>query len=223
MKKYQNLWKYAQKIIPGGNGLISKRPERYCKDQWPIFFSKAKGVNVYDLDGKKYIDMAQMGVGAFILGYKNEYVDQSVIKRIKNGIASTLNSTAEIELAKTILKIDKFADQVKFSKSGGEAMSIAVRIARAYSKKSKVIFSGYHGWHDWYLSTNLQSKKNLNKHLLIGLTPLGVPKELKGTALPLEYNNISELNKLIDRNKNISAIIVEGCRFNKPKKNFVKF
>jgi len=222
MKKYQSLWKYAQKIIPGGNGLISKRPERYCKDQWPIFFSKAKGVNVYDLDGKKYIDMAQMGVGAFILGYKNEYVDQSVIKRIKNGIASTLNSTAEIELAKTILKIDKFADQVKFSKSGGEAMSIAVRIARAYSKKSKVIFSGYHGWHDWYLSTNLQSKKNLNKHLLIGLTPLGVPKELKGTALPLEYNNISELNKLIDRNKNISAIIVEGCRFNKPKKNFVK-
>ena len=222
MKKTFKLWKFAQTIIPGGNGLISKRPERYCKNEWPTFFSKTKGLNVYDLDGKKFIDMAQMGVGAFILGYRNQYVDNAVKKKIDKGIGSTLNSTSEIELAKTILKVDKFADQVKFAKGGGEAMSIAVRIARAFSKKSKIIFSGYHGWHDWYLATNLKNSNNLNKHLLKGLTPLGVPKELKGTALPLEYNNEKELLSIVKNNKNIAAIVVEGCRFNLPNKNFVK-
>lgn len=221
MKKTLKLWKFAQTIIPGGNGLISKRPERYCKNEWPTFFSKTKGLNVYDLDGKKFIDMAQMGVGAFILGYRNQYVDNAVKKKIDKGIGSTLNSTSEIELAKTILKVDKFADQVKFAKGGGEAMSIAVRLARAYSKNSKIIFSGYHGWHDWYLATNLKNSNNLNKHLLKGLTPLGVPKELMGTALPLEYNNEKELLNLIKNNKNIAAIVLEGCRFSLPNKNFV--
>lgn len=221
MKKYLKLWKYAQKIIPGGNGLISKRPDRYCKKEWPTFFSKTKGLNVYDLDGKKFIDMAQMGVGAFILGYNNQYVDNAVKKKINDGIGSTLNSTSEIELAKIILKVDKFADQVKFAKGGGEAMSIAVRLARAYSKNSKIIFSGYHGWHDWYLATNLKNSNNLNKHLLKGLTPLGVPKELKGTALPLEYNNEKELLNLTKNNKNIAAIVLEGCRFSLPNKNFI--
>ena len=136
----QKLWKKALKIIPGGNGLLSKRPSRYAPDIWPTYFSKAKGCFVWDLDGNKYIDMSQMGVGTAILGYSNVEVDNAVRKVIKNGVSSTLNAPEEPELAEKLLKLNPFAQGVKFARSGGEAMSIAVRIARAYTKKSKVAF-----------------------------------------------------------------------------------
>ena len=95
------------------------------------------------------------------------------------GITTTLNCTEEYLFAKKILQTDKFANQVKFAKGGGEAMAIAIRLARSYSDNDEIAFSGYHGWHDWYLATNLQSTKNLNKHLLSGLEAKGVPNSLK--------------------------------------------
>ena len=118
------------------------------------------------------------------------------------------------------MKIDKFAQQVKFARGGGEAMSLAVRIARAHTNKSKILFCGYHGWHDWYLAANLSNIKNLNNHLLKNLKPVGIPKILKGSAEPIEINNILELRKKADK-KNISAIVVEPARFNYLDKKFV--
>ena len=154
-KNPRNIWKKATKIIPGGNGLLSKRPDRFLPNGWPIYYSKAKGSYIWDLNNRKYIDMSLMGIGTSVLGYKNLYVDNYVKKKIDLGINTTLNSTEEYELAKEILKIDKFAQQVKFARGGGEAMSLAVRIARAHTNKSKILFCGYHGWHDWYLAANL--------------------------------------------------------------------
>jgi len=182
MNKGQKLWLKAEKIIPGGNGLLSKRPDRYLPKFWPTYFSRSKGINIWDLENNKYLDMAQMGMGTCILGYANKEIDQKVKKIIDKGINSTLNCPEEFELAQKLLKYDKFADQVKFAKGGGEAMSIAVRLARAKSGKDIVAFSGYHGWHDWYLATNLKNKNNLKDHLLPGLEPLGVPKKLKKFA-----------------------------------------
>ena len=153
------LWKEAEKIIPGGNGLLSKRPQRYLPDYWPTYYTKSKGLNIWDSNGKKYIDMAQMGVGTCVLGYSNKSINNKVIKSIKYGNNSTLNSIDELVLAKKLLRIDKFADQVKFARGGGEAIDIAIRLARAYSKKDNILFSGYHGWYDWYLATNLAKKK----------------------------------------------------------------
>ena len=192
----KNLWDKAKKIIPGGNGLLSKRPERFLPDGWPTYFKKASGVFIWDLNNKKYIDMTSMGIGTSVLGYNNKFINNFVKEKIDRGINTTLNCYEEYELGKELLKIDKFADQVRFTRGGGEAMSLAIRIARSKSKKTKIIFSGYHGWHDWYLSANIKNIKNLNNHLLKNLKPLGVPKIYKNSAIPLEFNNISQLQAL---------------------------
>ena len=221
MKNPKKIWSNALTKIPGGNGLLSKRPDRFTKFFWPTYYSKAKDIYLWDLNNKKYTDMSLMGIGTAILGYSNKKIDNFVSKKISTGVNTTLNSTEEIELAKQLLKIDKFADLVKFSRSGGEAVSIAVRIARAKNKKSKILFSGYHGWHDWYLSANLKNKKNLNNHLLKDLSPLGVPKELSGTNVPVKFNSTDDLKKKI-KIKNIAAIVLEPGRFDKIEKSFVK-
>ncbi len=219
--KSKILWNKAKKIIPGGNGLLSKRPERFLPNGWPTYFKKADGVFIWDLNGKKYLDMTSMGIGTSVLGYNNKFVNKFVKERIDKGINTTLNCYEEYELARELLKIDKFADQVRFARGGGEAMSLAIRIARSKSKKTKIIFSGYHGWHDWYLSANIQSIRNLNNHLLKNLKPLGVPKIYKNSAIPLEFNNVDQLNKL-SKIKNLAAIVVEPSRMEKLSKKFVK-
>ena len=218
--KTPKLWNSALKLIPGGNGLLSKRPNRYLPGYWPTYFKIAKGIKLKTLNNKSYIDMSNMGVGASILGYSNNYVNKKVKKAIDMGIASTLNCKEEYDLAKEFLKHDKFADNVKFARSGGEAMSMAIRIARSNSNNDKVAFSGYHGWHDWYLATNLKGKEKLKEHLLPGLNPLGVPKALKNTVIPFRYNNIKDFKKVISKNK-LAAVVVEGSRFEYPSKDFI--
>ena len=222
MKLSQKLWKESLRVIPGGNGLLSKRPDRFSPNNWPIYYSKAKGYNIYDLNNKKYIDFTQMGTGAAILGYADKDVNNFATKEISKSVNTTLNSPLEVALAKELLSINAFAGSVKFSRGGGEAMSIAARIARTYTKKDIVIFSGYHGWQDWYMATNLSSKKNLNTHLLPGLKANGVPKNLINSIIPCSYNNAIELKKLLKKyKKNIAAIIVEGARNTYPSKEFL--
>lgn len=220
MNRGLGLWKRAIKVIPGGNGLLSKRPDRYAADIWPAYFSKAKGVELWDLDGNHYIDMAQMGIGAAILGYSNEEVNRAVEKVIDAGISTTLNAPEEVYLAEKLLELNPFAGGVKFARTGGEAMAIAVRIARAHSGRDKVAFSGYHGWSDWYLATNLTGENNLGEHLLPGLAPKGVPKGLAGTALPFQYNNIKVLEEIVAKN-DIGVIVIEGARYDYPTKEFL--
>ena len=106
MNKGQKLWLKAEKIIPGGNGLLSKRPNRYLPKFWPTYFSRSKGINIWDLENNKYLDMAQMGMGTCILGYANKEIDQKVKKIIGKGINSTLNCPEEFELAQKLLKYD---------------------------------------------------------------------------------------------------------------------
>ena len=115
-----------------------------------------------------------------------------------------------------------WSNMVKFTRSGGEANAVAIRIARAASGRDKIAICGYHGWHDWYLAANLSSKDKLNKHLLSGLKPLGVPKSLSGSTLTFSYNNISELEDLIKKNKDIGVIKMEVSRNLEPKHGFLK-
>jgi glutamate-1-semialdehyde 2,1-aminomutase len=220
MNKGQKLWKKAINIIPGGNGLLSKRPDRYAKEMWPVYFKSAKGVEIEDLDGNKYIDMAQMGIGAAILGYADERVDEKVIQSIKSGISTTLNPPEEVYLAEKLIELNPFAGGVRFARTGGEAMAIAVRIARAYSGKDTVAFSGYHGWSDWYIAANLQGEDKLDDHLLPGLKPKGVPRSLLGSIYPFRYNNIEEFREVINNN-DIGVIVFEGARYDFPEPEFL--
>lgn len=222
MNKGLELWKKALGMIPGGNGLLSKRPERYAPDIWPTYYESAKGCKVTDLDGKTYIDMAQMGIGTAILGYADEDINSYVIENIDKGVNTTLNTTEEPKLAEMLLDIDKFAGGVKFARSGGEALQIAIRIARAYTKKEKILFSGYHGWSDWYLAANLNSTSNLKNHLLDGLEPLGVPSGLNDTVKGFKYNDVLDFKKKIDNsNKEVAAVIIEGARDALPTQYFI--
>jgi len=220
--KGQELWVKAKTLIPTGNQLLSKRIERYLPENWPSYYKKAKGCKVWDLNSNKYYDFAQMGVGSCVLGYANYYVNKSVKKAISDGSMATLNSYEEVELAEKLVSLHPWADMARFSRTGGEACSIAVRIARAASGKDKVAFCGYHGWHDWYISSNIEDSKNLNSQLLTGLKPNGVPKELKGNTLPFIYNDIDSLKNIIDNNKDIGVIIMEPQRTQKMSIKFLK-
>lgn len=221
IKKGPQLWNEAKKIIPGGAQLLSKRAEMFLPEQWPCYFTKAKGCEVWDLDGNKFIDMYSMGIGSCLLGYADPDVNKAVKAAIDMGSACTLNSPEEVELAKLLIKLHSWADQVRYARGGGEAMVIAVRIARAHTKKDKIAFCGYHGWHDWYLAANLADDKNLDGHLLSGLAPAGVPRGLAGTSLPFNYNKIEELEDIVLKNKDIGVIVIEPMRNHEPKNDFL--
>ncbi len=221
--KTQQTWKKAKKIIPGGNMLLSKRPEIFLPNKWPAYFKKAKGCYVTDLDNNTYLDMSLMGVGTCVLGYANSQVDKAVTKNIKKGNMSSLNCEEEYLLSKKLLRLNKWADMVRFARSGGEANAISVRIARAACnpKKQNIAICGYHGWHDWYLSANLKNKKNLDQHLLSGLSTQGVPHNLKGTVYPFNFNNVAELTQTVKKN-NIGIVKMEIFRSNPPSKEFLE-
>jgi len=220
MSKGKKLWTKAKRVIPGGNMLLSKRSEMFLPDKWPSYFKKAKGCTVWDLDGRKYTDMSIMGIGTNILGYGNDEVDEAVLNTIKNGNMSTLNCPEEVYLAEKLIEIHPWADMVRLARTGGEANAMAVRIARAASGKDKVAICGYHGWHDWYLSANLDDDNNLSGHLLPGLSPKGVPLDLKGSVIPFNYNRVDELQTII-KSHDIGVIKMEVSRNDEPKDDFL--
>ena len=217
----QELYKNAKQLIPGGTMLLSKRPEMFLPEQWPSYFSEAKGCIVTDLDGKKYIDMTIMGIGTNTLGYGHDEVDAAVMETVRKGNMSTLSCPEEVFLAEKLVEMNPWAEMVRFARSGGEANAIAIRIARAASGKDQVAICGYHGWHDWYLSTNHNDGDCLSGHLLPGLDPAGVPKNLKNTVFPFHYNNFPELEKIVNEN-NIGVIKMEVVRNFGPEDNFLQ-
>ena len=222
MGKGQELYKRAKKLIPGGTMLFSKRPEFFLPEQWPAYFSKAKGSKVWDLDGNEYLDMSIMGIGTNTLGYGNDNVDQAVQNAVIKGNMSTFSAPEEVELAEKLVDLHPWADMVRFARSGGEANAIAIRIARAASGRDKVAICGYHGWHDWYLSANLGKTDDLGNHLLPGLDPAGVPKHLEGTVFAFNYNKIEELKSIIADNPDLGVIKMEVSRNVGPEKGFLE-
>lgn len=217
----QKLWKRAKRVIAGGNMLLSKRPEMFLPDKWPSYFSRAKGYNVWDLDDIKYVDMATMSVGTNSLGYGHEEVDAAVLKVISLGNMSTLNCREEVELAERLIELHPWSDKVRFARTGGEANAIAVRIARACSGRDGVAICGYHGWHDWYLASNLNGRDNLAEHLLTGLNTSGVPSNLEGTIFPFHYNDLGALRTLM-ATENIGVIKMEVQRNVEPAPGFLE-
>jgi len=217
----QKLYRRAKKLIPGGTMLLSKRPEMFLPKQWPVYFSKAKGCEVWDLDNKNYIDMSIMGIGTNILGYGQEDVDNAVRQVIDKGNMSTFNCPEEVLFAEKLVELHPWSEMIRLARSGGEANSIAIRIARAACGKDKVAICGYHGWNDWYLAANLSDNENLKNHLLPGLDPIGVPKALAGTVYPFNYNDIQGLKEIISSN-DIGIIKMEVSRSVEPREGFLE-
>jgi glutamate-1-semialdehyde 2,1-aminomutase len=217
----QKLWKRAKKVIPGGNMFLSKRAEMFLPEQWPAYYSKAKGCRIWDLDGRELIDMALMGVGTNILGYAHPEVDDAVRGTVAAGNMTSLNCPEEVYLAERLVELHPWGDMVRLARSGGEANSVAIRIARAAAGRDKVAFCGYHGWHDWYLAANLGDDQNLAGHLLPGLEPKGVPQNLRGSVLPFRYNDFAQLEQLV-RDNEVGVIKMEVSRNMGPEKGFLE-
>lgn len=222
MGKGQELYKKAKTIIPGGTSLLSKRPEQLLPENWPAYYSKSKGCRVWDLDGKEYIDCSMMGIGTNVLGYACDAVDEAVMKVVRDGNLTTLNCPEEVYLAEKLIEMNPWAGGVRYTRGGGEANAMCVRIARAFTGKDKVAICGYHGWHDWYVSVNLADDSALDGHLLPGIPTGGVPKGLRGTSIPFHYNNIAELEEIVAKNPDLAAVKMEVCRNFGPEDNFLQ-
>ncbi|MBL9130280.1 MAG: aminotransferase class III-fold pyridoxal phosphate-dependent enzyme [Verrucomicrobiaceae bacterium] len=222
--KGQDLYAYARKNrIPGGTQLLSKRPEMYLPGRWPSYYAAARGAWVKDLDGRSYIDMASNGLGSLILGAADPVVNAAAHDAVSRSPMSTLNAPEEVELADVLCEMHPWAERARFARSGGEAMAIAVRIARAASGKDVVLFSGYHGWSDWYLATNLKRSDGLDQLLLPGLSTSGVPRGLTGTSVPFHFNSREEFDGLIAQHgENLGVIVMEVQRGSPPDKVFLQ-
>lgn len=217
----QKFWKRAKTVIPGGTMLFSKNPDLFLPGKWPAYFSKSKGCKLWDLDNNVYDDMAYMGNGTNVLGYSNPHIEKKINEVVKKGTISTLNSIEEVLLAEKLVSLHPWSDMVRFTRSGGEANAVAIRIARAASGRDKVAVCGYHGWHDWYMSTNIDNNNSLNTHLMNNLPINGVPKNLKNTVFSFEYNNFEQLIRIVKKHK-IGVIKMEVKRISEPKNNFLK-
>lgn len=217
----QKLYKRAKKCIVGGNLLLSKRPEMFLPTQWPSYFSKAKGISVWDLDGRKYDDFSIMGIGTNILGYGHPAVDEAVSKTVIAGVSSTFNCPEEVYLAERLIDMHSWASKAKFARTGGEANAIALRIGRAASGKDGVAVCGYHGWHDWYLAANLQKNDALKEHHLSGLSTKGVPKAMGSDTYTFRYNDIDALSNLV-KNNEIGVVKMEVRRNYEPAEGYLQ-
>jgi glutamate-1-semialdehyde 2,1-aminomutase len=220
----QERYREAKQRIPGGTQLLSKRPEMQAPDQWPAYFREARGCETWDLDGRHYYDLSTNGIGACLLGFRDSDVTRAVQRRIRFGSMCSLNPPEEVELADLLCELHPWAEQVRFARSGGEACAVAVRIARATTDRSVVAICGYSGWQDWYLAANLGEEDALRGHLLPGLSPLGVPRELRGTAVTFNFNSREELQAILDAHgERLAAVIMEPCRSQDPDPGFLEF
>lgn len=217
------MWQRATQIIPGGNQLLSKRAEMFLPEQWPAYYKRAKGCEIWDLDDTHYLDFSIMGIGTCSLGYAHPEVTTAVVEAIQAGSMSSLNCYEEVELAERLVEIHPWSDSVRFTRTGGESCSLAIRIARSFTNKNKVAFCGYHGWHDWYLATNLAAGDQLKDQLLPGLAPSGVPTQLHDTALPFREGDIDGFKHIISKHgADLGVVMMEIFRHGMPDINFIQ-
>jgi glutamate-1-semialdehyde 2,1-aminomutase len=219
----QEQYSRAKQIIPGGTQLLSKRPEMFAPGHWPAYYDQAIGCEVVDTSGRRFIDMSSNGILACLLGFADPDVNAAVIRRVHLGSMSTQQTHDEVRLTELLTEIHPWADMARFARTGGEAAAASVRIARASTGREKIAICGYHGWHDWYLAANLGESDSLDGHLLPGLEPAGVPTSLRGTTLPFRYNQLDELDAIIDKHgAELAAIIMEPTRQTAPEPGFLE-
>jgi glutamate-1-semialdehyde 2,1-aminomutase len=215
------LYERALQLIPGGTQLVSRRPTRYAAGVSPVYAASARGARFQDVDGNEYIDWVS-GIGAIILGYCDPVVDAAVCEQIQRGTMYSVNHELELELAEELVRRVPCAEMVRYAKCGGEACAIAVRIARGSTGRDKVLFCGYHGWHDWYLAANLAETPGLNAHLFPGIEPTGVPRALQGTAIPFPYGDAAAFAGLLDEHRGqVAAVIIEPLRSEMPPDGYL--
>ena len=212
----------AEALIPGRTQLISRRSSQFAHGNSPIYASRAKGARFIDVDENEYIDWVN-AVGAIILGHADEAVDSAVKAQIDRGSIFTLNSALEIELAELLNEVIPSSQMARYTKSGGEANAVAARIARGTTGRNLILFSGYHGWHDWYQSANYLVDPESGEFPFAGIEPIGVPQELAGTAIPFVWGDLAALRDLLHAHSGkVAGIMMEPMRSEMPPKGYLE-
>jgi len=204
IKNSDRLYKKALDLIPSTTQTLAKGPQQNVKGVAPKYLQKGKGSHVWDVDGNEYIDF-NMAIGPLSLGYAYPKVDDAIKKQLEDGITFSLMHPLEVEVAELINKVVPNAESIRFSKTGADVTSAAIRVARAYTGKEKILCCGYHGWHDWYISVTDRDK--------------GIPETTKDLTFTVNYNDIESVKDSID--SDIAAIILEPFVFEAPKNNFL--
>jgi glutamate-1-semialdehyde aminotransferase len=198
------LYKRAFPLIPGTTQTLAKGPDQYVLGIAPKYLVRGKGSHVWDADGNEYIDY-NMGIGPISLGYSFPEVDEAIIQQLKDGITFSLMHPLEVEVAELLHGIIPNAESVRYSKTGADVTSAAIRLARAYTGRQKVLCCGYHGWHDWYIAVTDRNA--------------GIPDSLKNLSYTFNYNDLPSLLSSVD--DEVAAIILEPVVFEESKNNFL--
>ncbi|MEL6822002.1 MAG: aminotransferase class III-fold pyridoxal phosphate-dependent enzyme [Calditrichota bacterium] len=195
----------AEGLMPAFSQTLAKGPTQYVKGVAPKYLQRGKGARVWDVDGNEFIDY-NMGIGPIILGYAYDKVDEAIKEQLSDGISFSLTHPLEVEVSELIREVIPGADSVRFSKTGADVTSAAVRLARAFTGREKVLCCGYHGWHDWY----------------IGTTPrdMGVPHHAKDLIGKFIYNDIDSIIPLMD--SDVACVIMEPMIFEYPNADFLQ-
>jgi len=198
------LYEKLSNLIPAGTQTLAKGVTQHVFGVAPIFLESGDGCIVRDVDGNDYLDYT-MGVGPLSLGYNYQPVNNAILSQLKNGIVFSLVHPLELQVAELINEIIPNAEMVRFSKSGADVASAAIRLARAFTGKNKILCCGYHGWHDWYISVTDRNK--------------GIPKTVQDLSFTFNYNDINSVLDSMD--DDIAAIILEPVVFDEPKDDFL--
>ena len=198
------LFERSEGLIPAYSQLLAKGPTQWTKGIAPKYLRRGKGSHVWDIDGNEYIDF-NMGIGPIVLGYCYEKVDEAIRKQIEDGITFSLTHPLEVELSEKVSSVIPNAECVRFSKTGCDVTSAAVRLARAFTRREKILCCGYHGWHDWYISVTDRNA--------------GIPKFMEQLTYTVNYNDIDSVIQSID--SDTACIILEPFVFEEPKDNFL--
>jgi glutamate-1-semialdehyde 2,1-aminomutase len=205
IEKSNELYNRALNLIPSLTQTLAKGPTQHINGIAPKYLQRGKGSHVWDVDGNEYIDY-NMGIGPLSLGYAYEKVDNAIMEQLKAGITFSLMHPLEVEIAEMIHKVIPNAESVRYSKTGADVTSAAVRVARAFTKREKVLCCGYHGWHDWYVSVTARN--------------IGIPQAVQELTSTFNYNDIQSVKDSLD--EDTACVILEPFVFEPPKENFLK-
>ena len=208
LKRSNNFKENARNLIPHQTGTFSRTASAYVEGVYPSYIKSGNGSHFTDVDGNEYIDYF-MGLGPITLGYNYEPVNKAIISQLKEGILFSLPHPIEVELSEKISQIIPHAEMVKFEKSGSNAVTAAVRAARAFTKRDKIAYCGSGGvWHDWQAAMVSRDE--------------GVPKFNSELIKIFEYNDYEGLEQIFEDNKNeIATIVLEPTMYEKPQNNFL--
>jgi glutamate-1-semialdehyde aminotransferase len=183
----------GSELIPGGSQTLSKGPTQWVQGVAPAYLQRADGAHVWDVDGNRYLDFP-MALGPVLLGHRHPAVEQAIVEQLRSGITFSLPHPIEIDVAERIVSLVPGAERVRFAKSGSDVTSAAVRLARANTGRERVIVSGYHGWHDWYIGSTARH--------------LGVPEAVRSLVEPVAFGDLTALSSALERRPGKVACVV---------------